>query len=91
MSKYEAVLQHLCKHGNITSLEAITLYGATRLSDIIFKYRNKGLNINSKYENGTDRFGNKTHYVRYELEDTPSDLSFLLNKKSSIHEYRTSY
>ena len=84
MNKFDLVLQHLCKYGHITSLEAINLYGATRLSDIIFKLRKSSLNINSKYEKGIDRFGNKIHYVQYELVDSASDLSFLENKKSSM-------
>lgn len=32
------VLEHLQKFGSITSLEAIDLYGATRLSAIIFQF-----------------------------------------------------
>ena len=35
-NKTEKVLEHLKEYGTITSLEAIDLYGATRLSAIIF-------------------------------------------------------
>lgn len=40
MNKTRAVLEHLQKHGNITSWEAIQQYKATRLSAIIFNLRN---------------------------------------------------
>lgn len=67
MNKTQAVLEHLEKYGGITTLEAINEYGATRLSDIIYRLRNQGHNITNKWENGIDRFGNKTEFVRYEL------------------------
>ena len=38
-TKLQKVLEHLQKNNTITSMEAIDLYGATRLSDIIFKLR----------------------------------------------------
>lgn len=44
MSKTNQVLMHLQKKP-ITSWEAINLYRATRLADIIFKLRQRGHNI----------------------------------------------
>jgi len=44
-NKHELVLQHLQKKGSITSWEAINLYRATRLSSIIYRLRDRGLNI----------------------------------------------
>ena len=41
MNKSRAVEEHLKKHGNITSWEAIQEYRATRLSAIIFRLRKK--------------------------------------------------
>ena len=46
-NKTEKVLEHLQKYGYITSLEAIELYGATRLSDIIFRLRKRNYNIST--------------------------------------------
>jgi hypothetical protein len=54
----ESVLAHLEKYGSITSMEAIKLYGATRLSDIIFRLRRRGYTIT------TERFVVKTRYDR---------------------------
>ena len=39
LNKTEKVLNHLRERGCITSLEAIELYRATRLSDIIYRLR----------------------------------------------------
>jgi len=44
MTKIDAVLMHLNKKP-LTSLEAITLYKATRLADIVFRLKQKGHNI----------------------------------------------
>ena len=67
MNKTELVLEHLKKNGTITSWEAIEKYGATRLSAIIFTLRKREYNIISHNEFALDRFGNKTHYAKYEL------------------------
>lgn len=46
MNKTDAVFAHLKKRP-ITSWEAITLYKATRLADIIFRLRCQGHNIST--------------------------------------------
>ena len=69
MSKTEKVLNHLKENGSITSLEAIDLYGATRLSAIIFNLRNRGYNIETIDLPFVDRFGTKSHYGKYVLNN----------------------
>lgn len=67
-NKTSEVLEHLRKYGKIDSLEAIKLYGATRLSAIIYNLRhNYGLNIASKIVPFTDRYGTNADYVEYIL------------------------
>jgi len=66
MNKTEKVLEHLQKFGSITSLEAIDLYGATRLSAIIYNLR-KQFNINGEDMVCTDRYGNEARYTKYVL------------------------
>jgi hypothetical protein len=66
-SKKQAVLEHLEKHKTITSLEAIELYGATRLSAIIFNLRKEGYEIETVDLPFTDIFGTKSHYGKYIL------------------------
>ena len=69
LNKTEKVLEHLKEHGTITSLEAIELYGATRLSAIIFNLRKRGFNIETVDLPFTDRFGTKSHYGKYVLNN----------------------
>jgi len=45
MKKIDAVFQHLKKKRSITSWEAITLYRATRLADIVYKLKSQGFDI----------------------------------------------
>lgn len=64
----EKVLEHLEKYGSITSMEAIALYGATRLSDIIYRLRNSGYTIITENKTTLNRFGNVTNYAKYVLK-----------------------
>lgn len=59
------VSKHLKEKGCITSWEAIVLYGATRLSAIIFNLRDRGYNIESVYKEEQDRNGNPCRFVTY--------------------------
>jgi len=54
VNKYSLIQQHLIKKGKITSWEAILKYSATRLSDIIWKLRNKGYSIASEWVTNKD-------------------------------------
>ena len=68
-TKLQKVLEHLQENGAITSIEAIDLYGATRLSAIIFNLRKKGYIIETKMIDTIDRYGNPCHYGRYILHN----------------------
>lgn len=63
------VLQHLKEHGSITQLEATELYGATRLSAIVFNLRRKGYAISSETQGAIDRHGHAVNYAKYVLQD----------------------
>ena len=63
-NKTEKVLEHLQEFGSITSLEAIELYGATRLSSIIFNLRKK-FRIDGENMICSDRYGNTARYTKY--------------------------
>ena len=68
LSQEKMVLKHLQEHGSITSYEAIQLYGATRLSAIIFELRHRdGFDIVTELEKVRTRFGAKTQVARYKL------------------------
>lgn len=69
-TQYNAILEHLKKNGTITSLEAIELYGATRLSGIIYVMRHRdGLNIISEDKKVHTRWGKCVNVAEYRLED----------------------
>jgi len=61
MKKIDAVLMHL-KKKPITSWEAIQLYKATRLADIVFQLKKKGYNIITVMTNNGE-----SCYARYHL------------------------
>ena len=68
LNKTECVLEHLKNNGCITSWEAIELYGATRLSAIIYNLRHReGYSIDMINLPFVDRFGTKSHYGKYIL------------------------
>lgn len=67
-SQINAIINHLRKYKTITSQEAFKLYGATRLSGVIFQLKEKGFGIRTEIGSVTNRFGNKTRYAIYHLE-----------------------
>ena len=64
MGKTGAVLKHLQEHKTITSMEAIKLYGATRLSAIIFNLRKHHIITAEKVEI-IDRYGRTCKFNKY--------------------------
>jgi len=70
VNKTKAIMLHLQQYGSITSWEAIKEYGATRLSAIIYNLRYKySMNIINEKIDFTDRYGNKSYFVKYVLKD----------------------
>ena len=67
-SQTEAVLAHLKKHGSITSMQAIKMYGATRLSSIIYILRGRGYQIKTEPFQAETRYGRKTKPAKYILQ-----------------------
>ena len=66
-TKSGQVKQHLIQKGSIDSWTAIELYGATRLSAIIFNLRGKGMSIESRPRSVYDRNNNLCNFVNYVL------------------------
>lgn len=67
VTKEDRILYHLKTRGSITSIEAVALFGVTRLSARIYDLRQKGHRIKSEKVNGVDRYGTKIWYTRYTL------------------------
>ena len=66
-NKHKQVLEHLEQYGTITSWEAITQYGATRLASIICNLRKRGYDIKTITIMDKDRNGNVCQYAKYVL------------------------
>lgn len=69
MTKVEKVLEHLQSGKTISSMEAFELYGATRLSAIIFDLKERGHDIETVMVDGHDRYGAKVRFARYRLKE----------------------
>lgn len=67
MTQEKAVLQHLKRVGYITSWNAINLFGATRLSAIIYMLRKQCYDIETTNITVTNRYGNITTIAKYIL------------------------
>lgn len=63
----KAILDHLESKGNITSMEAFTLYGATRLSAIVFDLRKMGYDIETHDIVSKNRYGEHCTFAKYVL------------------------
>jgi hypothetical protein len=63
MKKIDAVLMHL-KKKPITSWDAIHLYNATRLADIVFQLKKKGHNIVTVMTNNGESCYAKYHLIK---------------------------
>ena len=63
----EMVLAYMKGKGSITSMEAFTKLGVTRLSARIYDLKEKGVKIQSQRESSIDRHNQKTHFNRYFL------------------------
>lgn len=69
MTQQDIILAHLEIHGSITPMEAINLYGITRLSAVVFELIRKEHNIISEMKTGVNRFGRKVRFAEYRLAE----------------------
>ena len=59
------VFEYLMQFGSITSLQAFTDLGESRLSARVFELREKGIKIDSEMVEVENRFHEKRHVKRY--------------------------
>jgi len=64
-TKFSKVKKHLIDNGTIDSWTSINLYGATRLSDIIFRLRERGYVIESIPNSSFDRNNEVCNFTTY--------------------------
>lgn len=65
----DRVLRYMRNHDGITSIQAFSDLGITRISARIADLRADGFIIASVRESGKNRYGEKTNYVRYILHE----------------------
>ncbi len=61
----QRVFDFMLETGSITTLQAITEFGNTRLSATIFNLIKKGVNISADWEEVKNRFGEKRRIKKY--------------------------
>ena len=69
MTQCERILRHLEDYGSLTQLEAVQEYGILRLSARIWDLRKAGHEIRQEMVTGRNRYGEKTVYASYTLEN----------------------
>lgn len=69
ISQETQVLEYLKEHGKITSMEAITEFGITRLSGRILRLRRDGHKIETVMTTGRTRTGHSCTYATYVLKE----------------------
>ena len=65
MTQNEMLLHHMRKHGSITTMEAFSLYGVTRISARVWEMRHAGHNVDKVMETND----NGKTYARYFLRE----------------------
>tara|TARA_R110000822_G_C15338773_1_gene495925 strand:+ start:34228 stop:34467 length:240 start_codon:yes stop_codon:yes gene_type:complete len=78
MSQLNSVLTYMKTSGGITSLDAFELFGATRLSAIIYNIKKNGYIIDSPLVPERNRYGKIVYVCRYALSN---DLSNYASEK----------
>lgn len=67
MTQSEMVLDYMEKYGSISSMQAFSELGITRLSGRIYDLREKGHVIENIRRETVNRYGKRVHYDEYKL------------------------
>lgn len=65
MKQTDRVLQYCQEYGSITTRTAMLDIGIADLQGVIRDLKKSGFTIESKWEKGVNRYGDKTPYKRY--------------------------
>ena len=69
MTQKERIINYIKQFGSITSLDAYKDLGITQLGARIDQLKKDGYRFKTEWESGKNRFGDKTDYKRYYLEN----------------------
>ena len=67
MTQVEKVVKYMNDFGSISTMEAFTELGITRLASRIFDIRRMGIEVTSETVTGKNRWGETVHFARYTL------------------------
>lgn len=65
MTQKERIVQYLDDFGSITTMEAFSDLGITRLASRIHELTRNGLAIKKEMVSSKNRYGEEVHYMRY--------------------------
>lgn len=74
MTQTEQIRHHLTERGSITSLEAVKLYGITRLAARIYDLKAHGLEVEGRMIDVQNRHGQTVQVKEYYLPDQQMHL-----------------
>ena len=67
MTQVEKVVKYMNDFGSISTMEAFTELGITRLASRIHDITRMGIEISKENVSGKNRYGETVHYTRYRL------------------------
>lgn len=70
----QRTVEHLEKYGKITSLEAINLYGNTRLSGTMWILKNQGYNFKTRRVKVKNRYEKISFVTEYYIEKDDNNV-----------------
>ncbi|HKM01831.1 MAG TPA: helix-turn-helix domain-containing protein [Sedimentibacter sp.] len=65
----ERILRHLKDNGSITTWEAFTEYGITRLASRIWDLKQQGYKFKKNFETKKNRYDENVSFVKYKIID----------------------
>ena len=71
MTQCDRILRHLRDYGTITASQAIAEYGCQRLAARISDLKRKGYKITVSTGRGHNRYGERTAFAVYHLQEVP--------------------
>lgn len=71
MKQCERILRHMRDHGSITQAQAMAEYSCMRLAARISDLKQQGHRISVTTGHGKNRYGEKTAFAVYRLQEVP--------------------
>lgn len=69
MTQCEKIVEYIREFGSITTMEAFTDLGITRLASRIHDLQREGFAIDREIIKGKNRYGENIHYMRYSFKN----------------------